>query len=122
STTTFAILSATTRRCGPRRHGFRSPRQRVHYPQPRGFLRSRVWRDGFHADQQPVQPALPGTAWLSAAWVRRLWPVEVGIRRLLELAKRLGIVSKACKMMGYGRDSFYRFTSKAAGRAGNRQD
>ena len=28
---------------------------------------------------------------------------------LLELAKRLGNVSQACKMMGYSRDSFYRF-------------
>lgn len=31
---------------------------------------------------------------------------EVG---LLELAKQLGNVSQACKMMGYSRDSFYRF-------------
>ncbi len=28
---------------------------------------------------------------------------------LLELAKQLGNVSKACRMMGYSRDSFYRF-------------
>jgi hypothetical protein len=28
---------------------------------------------------------------------------------LLELAKQLGNVSQACKMMGYNRDSFYRF-------------
>lgn len=28
---------------------------------------------------------------------------------LLELAKQLGNVSKACKMMGYSRDTFYRF-------------
>jgi hypothetical protein len=28
---------------------------------------------------------------------------------LLELAKPLGTVSRACKMMGYSRDSFYRF-------------
>ena len=36
---------------------------------------------------------------------------------LLELAKQLGNVSQACKMMGYSRDSFYRFkerTTKAA--------
>src|SRR5258706_1003075 len=31
---------------------------------------------------------------------------KVGV---LELAKQLGNVSKACKMMGYSRDSFYRF-------------
>ena len=28
---------------------------------------------------------------------------------LLELAKQLGSVSQACNMMGYSRDSFYRF-------------
>src|SRR5688572_31253861 len=28
---------------------------------------------------------------------------------LLELAKQLGNVSQACKMLGYSRDSFYRF-------------
>ena len=28
---------------------------------------------------------------------------------LLELAKQLGSVSQACKVMGYSRDSFYRF-------------
>ena len=28
---------------------------------------------------------------------------------LLELAKQLGNVRQACKMMGYSRDSFYRF-------------
>src|SRR6187401_973691 len=28
---------------------------------------------------------------------------------LLELAKQLGNVSRACKMLGYSRDSFYRF-------------
>ena len=36
---------------------------------------------------------------------------------LLELAKQLGNVSQACKIMGYSRDSFYRFrscTTKAA--------
>src|SRR5215469_7322366 len=32
--------------------------------------------------------------------------VKVG---LLELAKQLGNVSQACKVMGYSRDSFYRF-------------
>lgn len=28
---------------------------------------------------------------------------------LLELAKKLGNVSSACKVMGYSRDSYYRF-------------
>ena len=31
------------------------------------------------------------------------------IHHLLELAKQLGNVSQACKMMGYSRDSFHRF-------------
>lgn len=31
---------------------------------------------------------------------------KVGV---LELAEQLGNVSQACKMMGYSRDSFYRF-------------
>ena len=31
------------------------------------------------------------------------------IQRPLTLAKQLGNVSQACKMMGYSRDSFYRF-------------
>jgi hypothetical protein len=34
---------------------------------------------------------------------------------LLELAKQLGNVSRACKMMGYSRDSFYRFIAVAGG-------
>jgi len=29
---------------------------------------------------------------------------------LLELAKQLGNVSQACKMLGYSRDRFYRFS------------
>jgi len=32
--------------------------------------------------------------------------IKVG---LLELGKQLGNVSKACRVMGYSRDSFYRF-------------
>ena len=35
---------------------------------------------------------------------------------LLELAKQLGNVSQACKMLGYSRDSFYRFTCASGGR------
>jgi ACT domain-containing protein len=36
-------------------------------------------------------------------------PAKVG---LLELARQLGNVSRACKMMGYSRDSFYRFKDR----------
>src|SRR5271165_2453615 len=37
---------------------------------------------------------------------RKIIKAKVG---LLELAKQLGNVSQACKMLGYSRDSFYRF-------------
>ena len=37
---------------------------------------------------------------------RKVIRAKVG---LLELAKQLGNVSQACKMLGYSRDSFYRF-------------
>src|SRR5262249_38852541 len=37
---------------------------------------------------------------------QKIIPAKIG---LLELAKQLGNVSQACKMMGYSRDSFYRF-------------
>jgi len=37
---------------------------------------------------------------------QKIIKVKVG---LLELAKQLGNVSQACKVMGYSRDSFYRF-------------
>ena len=38
--------------------------------------------------------------------VQKVIKVKVG---LLELAKQLGNVSQACKVMGYSRESFYRF-------------
>jgi molybdenum-dependent DNA-binding transcriptional regulator ModE len=37
---------------------------------------------------------------------RKVIKAKIG---LLELAKQLGSVSQACKVMGYSRDSFYRF-------------
>jgi Winged helix-turn helix len=37
---------------------------------------------------------------------QKIIKTKVGV---LELAKQLGNVSKACQLMGYGRDSFYRF-------------
>jgi hypothetical protein len=33
---------------------------------------------------------------------------------LLRLAEMLGNVSQACKVIGYSRDSFYRFTKQTA--------
>ena len=38
--------------------------------------------------------------------VQKVIKTKVG---LLELAKQLGNVSQACQVMGYSRDSFYRF-------------
>jgi Winged helix-turn helix len=37
---------------------------------------------------------------------QKIIKTKVGV---LELAKQLGNVSQACKIMGYSRDSFYRF-------------
>jgi hypothetical protein len=37
---------------------------------------------------------------------RKVTKAKIG---LLELAKQLGSVSQACRVMGYSRDSFYRF-------------
>ena len=37
---------------------------------------------------------------------QKIIKMKVGV---LELAKQLGNVSKACQLMGYSRDSFYRF-------------
>jgi len=37
---------------------------------------------------------------------QKIIKTKVGV---LELARQLGNVSQACKIMGYSRDSFYRF-------------
>src|SRR5215472_4836297 len=52
--------------------------------------RPALWRDGDHGMTQE----------------QKIIRAKVG---LLELAKQLGNVSQAYKMMGYSRDSFYRF-------------
>jgi hypothetical protein len=43
------------------------------------------------------------------SFLRRYLPFHHGVPGGLELAKQLGDVSQACKVMGYSRDSFYRF-------------
>jgi molybdenum-dependent DNA-binding transcriptional regulator ModE len=50
-----------------------------------------------------ARPTIDGRSALGA---ERFAAPKIG---LLELAKQLGNVSQACKMMGYSRDSFYRF-------------
>ena len=39
---------------------------------------------------------------------RKVIKVKVG---LLELAKQVGSVTQACRVMGYSRDSFYRYVA-----------
>jgi hypothetical protein len=41
---------------------------------------------------------------------------KVGV---LELARQLGNVSQACRVMGYSRDNFYRFKGSCTTRAGS---
>jgi hypothetical protein len=53
---------------------------------------------------QPPAMALPGDTVMTKE--QKIIRAKVGV---LELAKQLGNVSQACKMMGYSRDSFYRF-------------
>src|SRR5512145_2347298 len=43
---------------------------------------------------------------VSMTTAQKIIKTKVGV---LELAKQLGNVSQACKVMGYSRDSFYRF-------------
>src|ERR1700737_1147143 len=50
------------------------------------------------------EPSLPRSRTMTTE--RKVIRAKVG---LLELAKQLGNVSQACKIMGYSRDSFYRF-------------
>src|SRR6266567_2057980 len=52
------------------------------------------------------RPCLGGLEDTTMTTEQKIIRAKVG---LLELAKQLGNVSQACKMMGYSRDSFYRF-------------
>src|SRR5580700_10594591 len=60
---------------------------------------------GSHPELGP-RPALRRDGDHDMTQEQKIIRVKVG---LLELAKQLGNVSQACKMMGYSRDSFYRF-------------
>src|ERR1700748_3815232 len=54
----------------------------------------------------PRCPAASHTGDATMTQEQKVIRAKVGV---LELAKQLGNVSHACKMMGYSRDSFYRF-------------
>ena len=53
-----------------------------------------------------LQPAARDTEEPTMTQEQKVIKAKVG---LLELAKQLGSVCQACKVMGYSRDSFYRF-------------
>src|SRR5262249_54776384 len=61
---------------------------------------------GSHPDLGPRPPPGTGMETTTMTQDQKIIRAKVG---LLELAKQLGNVSQACKMMGYSRDSFYRF-------------
>src|SRR2546421_4455078 len=64
-----------------------------------------VWDHGAREGLLPSRsPSLPRSRTMTTE--RKVIRAKVG---LLELAKQLGNVSQACKIMGYSRDSFYRF-------------
>src|SRR5712671_182903 len=64
-----------------------------------------VWDHGAREGLLPSRsPSLPRSRTMTTE--RKVIRAKVG---LLELAKQLGNVSHACKIMGYSRDSFYRF-------------
>src|SRR6266498_4723910 len=69
---------------------------------PHGESQAEAGRGAVGAAKRPRLGALEDTMTTEQKIIR----AKVG---LLELAKQLGNVSQACKMMGYSRDSFYRF-------------
>jgi hypothetical protein len=69
---------------------------------PNGESQAEAGRGAVGVAQRPASAALEDTMTTEQKIIR----AKVG---LLELAKQLGNVSQACKMMGYSRDSFYRF-------------
>ena len=69
---------------------------------PPGATRAEAGRGADRGGKAPRLGGLENTMTTEQKIIR----AKVG---LLELAKQLGNVSQACKMMGYSRDSFYRF-------------
>src|SRR6266498_2189941 len=69
---------------------------------PHGESQAEAGRGAVGVAKRPRLGALEDTMTTEQKIIR----AKVG---LLELAKQLGNVSQACKMMGYSRDSFYRF-------------
>ena len=63
-------------------------------------------RGGARSGSGGEAPRLGGLETTTMTTEQKIIRAKVG---LLELAKQLGNVSRACKMMGYSRDSFYRF-------------
>ena len=69
---------------------------------PHGTTKAEAGRGADRGGKAPRLGGLENTMTTEQKIIR----AKVG---LLELAKQLGNVSQACKMMGYSRDSFYRF-------------
>ena len=59
-----------------------------------------------HTRRRPRKPAHQGEGVSDMTTEQKIIKNKVG---LLELARQLGNVSRACKILGYSRDSFYRF-------------
>jgi transposase InsO family protein len=59
-----------------------------------------------HTHRPPRKPPHRGTGVSDMTTEQKIIKTKVG---LIELARQLGNVSQACKILGYSRDSFYRF-------------
>src|SRR5215831_2160668 len=73
---------------------------------PRRSCRPLAMRFANYAGIKPPRALRLGALEDTMTTEQKIIRAKVG---LLELAKQLGNVSQACKMMGYSRDSFYRF-------------
>src|SRR6266536_1370355 len=70
---------------------------------PHGESQAEAGRGAVGVAKRPASADLEDTTMTTDQKIIR---AKVGLQ---ELAKQLGNVSQACKMMGYSRDSFYRF-------------